>query len=529
MMATYGEGEPTDNAAKFYKWLKSDEVESDYLQKLKFSVFGLGNRQYEHYNKMGKDTDKFLAKFGGNRFYTYGEGDDDGSLEEDFESWKAGLWPSVLPLFHPLYATGEAPVETSDNNTKKISLSYQLMFLDKAPGSIDPSSQLNNANSSTRYYFTSVNARVTVNRELRMIDASKGQTEESIGSTRHIELDLKQSGLQYLTADNLAVLPLNDTNSVEKLARRLGYHLDKYVSLKAAEGEDADTFKHPFPNPCTVREILSSYMDIHGVPKHATLSYLLPYIVDDKQKEWLTSLLSKEHRKSFQESIEGGGKSVYQLLTNELSSAVIPLVEFLHIVPNMQPRYYTISSSSSVHPTSVHITVAVSNTKLASGKIVPGLCSTYLHDLPIGASCKIFIRPSSFRLPASLATPIIMIGPGTGIAPMRALIQEREFLAKKQQGSSGKAKVINELYFGCKKRSEDFIYQDELVAYEQSGALSKLHLAFSRDTDKKVRFSRSCMSYVLTFILLFFLFVLCLIFFAVFLFFCPIIRRVILL
>jgi len=199
-------------------------------------------------------------------------------------------------------------------------------------------------------------------------------------------------------------------------------------------------------------------------------------------------VLAKENRKSFVDTIEGAGKSLFELLTHELTSCKLPLADLLHIAPSMQPRYYTISSSSSVHPSNVHITVSVTNTPVSSGKVVAGLCSTHLRKSDIGDRCKIFIRSSSFKLPPMTSTPIIMFGPGTGIAPMRALLQEREFQHKKvlQTATGASSTMKNVLYFGCKKSTEDFIYADELKAFETSGTLTKLHLAFSRESTEKV-------------------------------------------
>ena len=110
----------------------------------------------------------------------------------------------------------------------------------------------------------------------------------------------------------------------------------------------------------------------------------------------------------------------------------------LHILPTMQPRYYTISSSSSVHPDRVHITVSVTDFKLPSGRRFRGLTSSYLQGLQGGRdSCRVFVRASTFKLPKNMKTPITMIGPGTGIAPMRALLQEREAAAAKSKKISG--------------------------------------------------------------------------------------------
>ena len=103
LVATYGEGDPTDNAAKFNIWQKNEdgEVPADYLSTVNFTVFGLGNRQYEHFNKMGKTTNKCLEKLGATRVFEYGEGDDDGTLEEDFDAWKSKLWTALINKFHP--------------------------------------------------------------------------------------------------------------------------------------------------------------------------------------------------------------------------------------------------------------------------------------------------------------------------------------------------------------------------------------------------------------------------------------------
>lgn len=496
LMATYGEGEPTDNAVGFYKWLKNSDSELDVssLSSVKFSVFGLGNRQYEHFNKMGKVTDKFLAEYGATRVFEYGEGDDDGTLEEDFDGWKAKLWPSLVKQFHPDFASGNVSESISDNEIKKVDLQYTVEYLDKSAASrlishpVTPSTLTNKAMSSTRYYFTAVDSKVIVNKELRSVSNKEGYTEAEIGSTRHIELDLSEHKLSYITADNLAVIPTNDTTSVTLLAKQLGYELGQYFKLVPIDSSTADEFKYPFPFPTSVREVLTSYVDIHGAPKHATLTYLLPYISDETQKVWLTNVLAKENRKMFVDTIEGAGKSIYELLTHELSSCKVPLADLLHIAPSMQPRYYTISSSSSVHPSNVHITVSVTNTPVSNGKVVPGLCSTHLRKLDIGNTCKIFIRSSSFKLPPMTTTPIIMIGPGTGIAPMRALLQEREYQHKKvlSTPSGAHSTMKNVLYFGCKKSSEDFIYSDELRAFEKSGTLTTLHLAFSRESTEKV-------------------------------------------
>ena len=127
------------------------------------------------------------------------------------------------------------------------------------------------------------------------------------------------------------------------------------------------------------------------------------------------------------------------------------------------------------------MTVSVIKEKNDDGSIFSGVCSNHLAN---AGECRIFVRPSTFRLPKSVATPIIMIGPGTGVAPMRALLQEREFQAK--EGKEDGKKMNNVLYFGSKNRKLDYLYADEFAEFEKNGTLSSLHLAFSREQKDKI-------------------------------------------
>ena len=142
-------------------------------------------------------------------------------------------------------------------------------------------------------------------------------------------------------------------------------------------------------------------------------------------------------------------------------------------------RDYTISSSDKVHPDTCSITVKVVREPKEgedSTRKVFGVCSNFL--LREGKSARVFVRPSTFTLPSKPSVPIILIGPGTGIAPMRAFLQERRY----QRANLGSDAVGDtDLFFGCRRRSEDFIYEDELMEYARDGTLTNLHLAFSRD------------------------------------------------
>jgi NADPH-ferrihemoprotein reductase len=165
-------------------------------------------------------------------------------------------------------------------------------------------------------------------------------------------------------------------------------------------------------------------------------------------------------------------------------SVQMPLEHFLGFCPRLLPRYYTISSSSSVHPKSVHLTVAVTKSVRQDGSTFRGVCSSYLAGLDPTQkpTVRVFCRESTFRLPKEPSRPVLMVGPGTGIAPMRALLQERSY----QRKSLNQAVGPNVLYFGCKNRSMDYLYKEELEAFQKQGDLHTFHVAFSREQEEKV-------------------------------------------
>lgn len=500
VLATYGEGDPTDNAVPFIKWIKDADCA---LTGVGFTVFGLGNRQYEHYNAIGRLVDARMEHLGAKRVYHYGEGDDDASLDEDFEDWKEKLWKELRAQFiaAPQDDGVDDATAATESEVSAPELEYaceeirasraEQLLQAQQPGDV-------RMKPSTKHFFTAKPAKVVVNRELRQSTAD--------GSTVHMEFDLRDTGIEYVTADNLAALPENLPSTVARLATRLGYDLNQWVELKPV-GDDTKN-ELPFPSPCTVETILTRYLGINGAPRKGPLKQLAYFARDPAERAKLLFLAGKEGKDEYQKWIVDDERSYVDVLEHFASVQQLPLAALVQLVPFLAPRYYTISSSSRVNPQRVHVTVSVIHNTKPDGREFHGVCSTYLGNLaPLethaddktkkkresrpgeqGAktprtwpSARIFIRASTFRLPADPRTPIIMIGPGTGIAPMRAFLHERA-----QQKASGADVGESILYFGCRRRDEDFIYEDELTAFQAQGVLTQLHLAFSRQQEHKV-------------------------------------------
>ncbi|GFY55285.1 NADPH--cytochrome P450 reductase [Trichonephila inaurata madagascariensis] len=464
-VATYGEGDPTDNAQEFHQWLQAGDAD---LTGLNFAVFGLGNKTYEHYNSMGIYVDTRLEELGATRVYELGLGDDDANIEEDFITWKERFWGAVCEHFQ-IKSFGE------DINLRQ----YQLVLHEDLPQEKLFTGEISRLNSyrNQRPPYDMKNpylSAVLVNKELY-----KGSR-----SCMHIELDISDAKIRYETGDHVAVYPTNNSELVEKIGKLLDVNLDTLFSLNNLD-EDS-TKKHPFPCPTTYRTALLHYVDITSIPRTHVLKEISDYASDEKEKEMLKMMAtsSEEGKKLYLSWVVKNTRSIIHIL-EDLPSLKPPIDHLLELLPRLQARYYSISSSPKVHPQSIHITAVLVDYETPTKRINKGVATGFLQKIAPSDDDKpkipIFVRRSQFRLPSKPQTPIIMIGPGTGLAPFRGFIQERSFLKKE-----GKPVGDTILYFGCRKAQEDYLYEDELKAFVEDGTLTKLHLAFSRDQPEKV-------------------------------------------
>lgn len=467
-MATYGEGDPTDNSMEFYEWLKNSEPD---LTGMTYAVFGLGNKTYEHYNAVAIYLDKRLEELGATRVYELGLGDDDANIEDDFITWKDKFWPAVCEKFN-IESTGEEE------------LTRQFRLVTHGPEDIQPNNVF--TGEIARLHSLQVQrppydaknpflAQITVNRELH-----KGGDRSCL----HVELDISDSKMRYEAGDHVAIYPINDIDLVERLGTLTGANLDEIFSLINTDQESSK--KHPFPCPTSYRTALTHYIEITALPRTHILRELVEYCSDeeDKKKLLLMATNSQEGKTLYQSFIVDASRNIVHIL-EDIPSCKPPLDHLCELLPRLQPRYYSISSSPKLHPETVHITAVVVQYKTPTGRINKGVTTTWLakHIPEPGKPLPrvpVFIRKSQFRLPLQTQTPIVMVGPGTGLAPFRGFLQERSHAR-----ANGKEVGDNILYFGCRHNNQDYIYKEELEQYEKDGDV-KLNLAFSRDQAHKI-------------------------------------------
>ncbi|MFS0881756.1 sulfite reductase subunit alpha [Metabacillus niabensis] len=276
--------------------------------------------------------------------------------------------------------------------------------------------------------------------------------------TRHLELSLKGSGISYLPGDALGIFPENDPQLVESLLSAMNWDGEQKVIINN-KGEEL-----------SLKEALTTYFEITLLTKKIVQNF--SKLVDNKELE---SLVSLENAASLKEYMYG--RDLLDLI-QDFGPCNVEAQEFVSLLRKMPPRLYSISSSLSAYPDEVHLTIsAVRYT--AHGRNRNGVCSVQCSERVLeGDTLPVYIQQNKhFKLPESNDVDIIMIGPGTGIAPFRAFIQERAMT-----NASGRSW----LFFGAQHSKTDFLYQDELEKYQKDGALTKLTTAFSRDTAEKV-------------------------------------------
>ncbi|XP_076364602.1 cytochrome P450 reductase isoform X1 [Tachypleus tridentatus] len=464
-MATYGEGDPTDNAQEFYQWLQEGAAD---LTGLRYAVFGLGNKTYEHYNAMGIFVDKKLEEMGATRICELGMGDDDSNIEEDFITWKDKFWAAVCEHFN-IEKFGE------DISVRQ----YQLIVHTDLPENKIFTGEVSRLNSfkTQKPPYDAKNpylAPVKINRELY-----KGSR-----SCMHVELNIANSKIRYEAGDHVAVYPTNNPKLVEQLGKLLNINLDTVISLKNLD-EDSSK-KYPFPCPCSYRTALLHYIDITSPPRTHVLKEIAEYTTDEEEKQKLKLMgsSSEEGKNLYLEWVVLNCRSIIHIL-EDFPTAKPPLDHLLELLPKLQARYYSISSSPKMYPDSIHLTAVLVEYDTPTGRINRGVATSWLKTKTVdNGNCPtvpMYVRRSQFHLPSKPQTPVIMIGPGTGLAPFRGFIQERHCQKKE-------AKPVGEtiLYFGCRKRAEDFMYEEELEEYVENGTLTKRYLAFSRDQLQKV-------------------------------------------
>jgi cytochrome P450/NADPH-cytochrome P450 reductase len=313
--------------------------------------------------------------------------------------------------------------------------------------------------------------RVLVNRELQ----NRAGANPSDRSTRHIEVALPK-GVAYRPGDHLAVVPVNGPDLVARVEKHFGFDTDTHIRLATTGGR-----RNPFPveGPTSVRRLLTEFVELQQVATRRQIEILAEHTRCPVTRPKLAALAAEPER--YKAEVSSKRKSVLDLI-EEFPACEAPFGVYLEMLPPLTPRYYSISSSPRAAADRCAVTVGVVEGPARSGHgVYRGVCSNHLLHQAEGATVHAGIRETKagFRIPDDPGKPVIMIGPGTGLAPFRGFLQDRA--ARKAAGEKLGPAI---LFFGCRRPDHDFIYADELMAWEKEG-LVRLHVAFSRGDGEK--------------------------------------------
>ncbi|MCI2946926.1 assimilatory sulfite reductase (NADPH) flavoprotein subunit [Staphylococcus caledonicus] len=412
--STQGEGDPPDNAAELHEFIHGRKAPK--LECVRFSVLALGDQTYEFFCQTGRDFDRKLGELGAERIYERVDCDVD--YEEDAEKWMANVINAIDT--EPEGTQSEQVVSESIKSAKEKKF------------------------SKANPYEAEVLENINLN--------GQGSNKE----TRHIEFLLDNFGEEYEVGDCLVVLPQNDPALVDLLISTLGWDPNEQVSIS----DEGDTL--------SLEEALTSHFEITKLTKPLLLN-AASFFDNDELSE------KTEDREWVQNYIEG--RDFIDLL-NDFATTELQPENLYQLLRKLPPREYSISSSYQALPDEVHITVGAVRYN-THGRDRSGVCSVqFAERIQPGDTVPIYLkRNPNFKFPTEGDTPVIMIGPGTGVAPFRAYMQERE-----ERGFKGNTW----LFFGDQHFTTDFLYQTEWQEWLKDGVLGKMNVAFSRDTDEKV-------------------------------------------
>lgn len=412
--STQGEGEPPEEAVALHKYLFSKKAPQ--MAGTAFAVFGLGDTSYENFCQTGKDFDARLAELGGERLFDRADADVD--FKSAAEAWRKQI-VDVLKQRVPQATAAQTQVSVAGSVAQIVSSPYSK----ESP----------------------LTASLAVKQKITGRNSDK--------DVRHIEIDLGESGLSYQPGDALGVWYHNDPDLVEEIIGLIWRTGDETVTLN--------------DQTMTLREALTERLELTQnttviVEKYAALS----------RDERLIGLLADKHQLQQYAQTTPLPDMIRQ------APADLDAEQLVALLRPLTPRLYSIASSQEEVGSEVHITVGVVRYEI-DGRARTGGASGYLADrLEEDGELRVFIEHNdNFRLPANPQTPVIMIGPGTGIAPFRAFIQQRA-----AEGAEG----LNWLFFGNPHFTEDFLYQVEWQRFVKDGVLSRIDLAWSRDQKHKV-------------------------------------------
>ncbi|XP_075435389.1 NADPH-dependent diflavin oxidoreductase 1 isoform X2 [Ascaphus truei] len=467
--ATTGQGEAPDNMKNFWRFIFRRNLPKNALCQMDYTVLGLGDSSYSKFNFIAKKLHKRLLQLGANAVLPVALGDDQHDLGPDavVDLWQEDLWEKLLSLY-PL-----PPGLSVISSDVMLPPKFSLRFLDNdsAPYASDAEILPRN-NDPAREAPSELHPFPAP-----MVSNQRVTADSHFQDVRLIEFDITGSGIEFCAGDVVMIQPQNSSRRVQQFCRLLRLDPDRKFILKPTD--PATPVPSHLPQPCTVQQLVERYLDISCVPRRSFFELLSRLSPDELEREKLKEFSSA-----------GGQEELYSYCNRPRRTTLEVLFDFPHttcciganylfdLFPRVRPRAFSIASSLRAHPNKLQILMAVVQYKTSLHEPRRGVCSSWLASLSPQEGkvhVPLWVKKGSMKFPSDPDTPLILVGPGTGVAPFRAAIQERA-----AQGYTGSC-----LFFGCRGKSKDFYFQPEWEDLAERGFLT-IFTAFSRDQENTV-------------------------------------------
>jgi NADPH-ferrihemoprotein reductase len=478
IVSTYGEGDPSDNTVGLWEWIKRVCDDNTRLENLRYMALGLGNSNYKYYNRVVDVVADALDGAGATALMPRQRADDaNGGTEEDYEAWKDSVFALLAQMGFQKKAVSYKP--TIEVNLTTVSSGHEEYSA-----------------MSVQHQRSATNSAIAplAIKHARELFASGDR------NCVHLEVDLGNMDIVYKTGDHIGIWPVNPEEEVNRLLDVLGLQDRRHERLTIVPRNDSN--KPKTPSPSTLERAFRNHLDICAPMARKAVLEVAQFAPTPEAKSKLLDIArDRERYERFTASKHITFARLLTLVSPDALWSSMPLAFVMENLLPMQPRYYSISSSSVISPRRIAITALVVNktitTEDQSTGTIHGLASNYLlsiSNLPSagdalvptyhhsvgskeiqGQTVLAHVRKSRFKLPITSSTQLIMISAGTGFAPFRAFLQER---AKLHAIGKPIGKML--LFFGCRNQ-DDYIYQDELAKMqEQLGEKLEIVTAFSR-------------------------------------------------
>lgn len=444
VMSTTGEGEVVTSMRSLWTKLLRANLPTDFLSDAApFAIFGLGDSSYEKFNAAARKFRARLIQLGATEFVPNGSGDDQVDTELSFDRWSEDLLSTLVQRFPTVWTAEERPLDPPN------------AYIVSAP--------------LTTSISTNVFKDVRKGRDMRVVTMKRLSAPGWNQDVRHFEFEDEEV---YECGDVLNIWPLIDQNSVTAFLK---------VKYPSAVGSNTVTISppHPYlPSIVTIDEIFSKYLDLNAVPSRFFFKQAAHFCSDPEEKEKMLEMASSapDNAASYTTYCKRERRTYAEVLM-DFASCDIPIAALIELMPPLRPRAFSISSSPSIHKGHIHITVALLEYITPWKRKKVGTCSAYLKTFVVDCKTSIrgFITKGSLKLPINPEVPMILIGTGTGCAPMRSIMYERTLQCKKLPSNKIR------FYFGCRSSDFDFLYHDEWPSICET-----LCVAFSQQDKRRV-------------------------------------------